>query len=265
MLVTSSPPEPALPWTFEPGDGPIVATAIHGGHDLRPEVARYLALSAEERLREEDPYTGEWTTIGDSRVVVHRSRFEVDLNRPREKAVYREPVDSWGLQVWSERLPEQTAAKSMALHDRFYEQLRGLLQATAEQWGRFVVLDLHSYNHRREGSAEPGNPAENPDVNLGTASVNREAWGGLIDRLIDDLCRYEVNDRPLDVRENVRFQGAHLVRWVNATFPQGCAVAVEVKKIFMDELTGALDHGAWKEVHRALEGAAAVCRDELRK
>ena len=29
-----------------------------------------------------------------------RSRFEVDLNRPREEAVYRVPEDCWGLDVW---------------------------------------------------------------------------------------------------------------------------------------------------------------------
>jgi N-formylglutamate amidohydrolase len=261
----SSLPKSFDPWNFEPGQGPIVATAIHGGHDLRPEVARYVALSDEERLREEDPYTGGWTTIGDSRGVVHRSRFEVDLNRPREKAVYLDPAESWGLQVWRQPLPEELIEESRLLHDRFYEDLGGMLRNTVQRWGKFVVLDLHSYNHRRRGSGEPAGPAENPDVNLGTRSVNREAWGTLIDGLMDHLRGYEVNDRPLDVRKNVRFQGAHLVGWVNSTFPQACAVAVEVKKIYMDELTGVLDHAAWKEVHRALEGAAAVCRAELRK
>jgi N-formylglutamate amidohydrolase len=258
----SSPPKYSDPWTFEPGLGRIVATAIHGGHDLRPEVARYVALGEEEREREEDPYTPEWTTIGDSRVVMHRSRFEVDLNRPREKAVYLKAADAWGLQVWKQPLPERVAEESRALHDRFYEKLHVLLEATGEHWGKFVVLDLHSYNHRREGG-EPADPAQNPDVNVGTRSVNRQVWGPLIDRFIEHLRGYQVNDRPLDVRENVRFQGAHLAGWVNSTFPHACALAVEVKKIYMDELTGALDHAAWKEVHRALEGAAAVCRADL--
>jgi N-formylglutamate amidohydrolase len=259
----TSPPTHSEPWTIERAYGPIVATAIHGGHDLRPEVARYMALTEKERLLEEDPHTGEWTAIGDSRVVVHRSRFEVDLNRPREKAVCLEPADCWGLRVWSQP-PEHVVEESRRLHDRFYGELRSVLETTGRRWDRFVVLDLHSYNHRRD-RGRPEDPAQNPDVNVGTGSVNREIWGALIDRFKDDLRGHEVNDRPLDVRENVKFKGAYLVGWVNSTFPQACALAIEVKKIFMDETTGTLDEAAWKEVHRALEAAAAGCRDELRR
>lgn len=252
------------PWTFTRAEGPVLATAIHGGHDLRPGVSRLMVLGDAERLREEDPYTGEWTAVGDGGAVVHRSRFEVDLNRDRECCVYLEPGDCWGLKVWSPPLPHPEVERSRALHDRFYGELGTLLEETSNRFGRFVLLDLHTYNHRRGGAGAPAAPqAENPDVNIGTGSVNRRAWGGLIDRLIYDLRGYEVNGRPLDVRENVKFVGAHLVEWVNSHFRQGCAIAVEVKKIFMDEITGALDPTAHKQVHRALEGAAAGCRDWL--
>ena len=33
-------------------------------------------------------------------VSVTRSRFEADLNRPRDRAVYLTPADAWGHQVW---------------------------------------------------------------------------------------------------------------------------------------------------------------------
>ncbi len=79
------------------GQEPIVATAIHDGHELRPDVANLVALSDSDRLREEDPFTGIWTTIVGSRMVCSRSRFEVDLNRPRATAVYKKPEDAWGL------------------------------------------------------------------------------------------------------------------------------------------------------------------------
>ena len=51
--------EAAEPWTIRPGPGRVVATAIHDGHDLRPEVAEAVALGDAERLREEDPFTGQ--------------------------------------------------------------------------------------------------------------------------------------------------------------------------------------------------------------
>lgn len=238
-----------------------------------------MALPGDRRLHEEDPFTGEWTAVGDSSVVVDRSRFEVDLNRSREDAVYLEAGQCWGLKIWTRPPPESLVEASRALHDRFYGELYDLLSKVERAWGRFVVVDLHSYNHRREGTdGPPADQAGNPDVNVGTGSVDRDRWGRLIDRFVDDLRSVPMDTigatepgpgrsgRGLDVRENVRFQGAHLVQWVNATFPgSGCALAVEVKKIFMDEHTGRLDDQAWKEVQRALETAAAGCRQEVRR
>ena len=92
-------------WSFEAGDGPLVATAIHDGSELRSEIASKMLLSKEKRVREEDPLTGAWTEVAPNRIIGTRSRFEVDLNRSREKAVYRTPEDSWGLRVWREELP----------------------------------------------------------------------------------------------------------------------------------------------------------------
>ncbi len=71
------------PWSFTDSFVPVVATAIHAGHDLRPAVASCTALDDATRLREEDPFTDHLTSVGGSTVVAHRSRFEVDLNRPR--------------------------------------------------------------------------------------------------------------------------------------------------------------------------------------
>ena len=71
------------------GDGPIVATAIHDGHAVRPEVAELLALDSATRLREEDPFTGRLAAVAPTYLVALRSRFEIDLNRPRDQAVYR--------------------------------------------------------------------------------------------------------------------------------------------------------------------------------
>ena len=81
-------------WTVQHGPGPIVATAIHHGHELRPEAAEAIALSDAERLLEEDPFTGEAILDVPTHVIAHRSRFEVDLNRPAEGAVYRTPEQS---------------------------------------------------------------------------------------------------------------------------------------------------------------------------
>ena len=105
------------------------------------------------RRREEDPYTSCWTTIAPNRVIALHSRFEVDLNRPRESAVYRSPEDAWGLEVWKSPPPEDLLARSLANYDAFYAELDRLYGSLVQQHGRFLVLDLHTYNHRRHGSA----------------------------------------------------------------------------------------------------------------
>ncbi len=113
-------------WRMERGAGPLVATAIHDGHEVRPEVERLMAISESERLREEDPFTADWTRVAPTRVVGTRSRFEVDLNRPRDKAVYRTPADAWGLEVWKDGIPEAAAERSIQEYDDFYRALEQL-------------------------------------------------------------------------------------------------------------------------------------------
>ena len=82
-------------WYTKPGNEPLVATAIHDGHEVRESLLPYLAVSDETRLREEDPYTGLLTSVAKTRLIVKRSRFEVDLNRPKDSAVYRTSDDAW--------------------------------------------------------------------------------------------------------------------------------------------------------------------------
>jgi N-formylglutamate deformylase len=252
----------ARTWTVTPGLGPLVATAIHSGPWMRPELVELCALSESERLREEDPFTDEWTRIAPARVVVHRSRFEVDMNRPREGSVYRTPEEAWGLTVWRRPLPAEGLERSWALHDAFYADVRRLLDAVAGAHDRFVVLDLHSYNHRRAGpDAPPDDPSANPDVNLGTGSLDRRVWGPVADAFMDAMARERVGGRALDVKENVRFKGGWFSRWVNETYAgRGCALAIEIKKIFMDEWTGAPDR---RVVAGAVRAALPCLRQRL--
>ncbi|MGD8486566.1 MAG: N-formylglutamate amidohydrolase [Chloroflexota bacterium] len=237
------------------GQEPIVATAVHNGHELRPEVAALIALPEADRLREEDPFTGIWTSVVTNQLVALRSRFEVDLNRPRDKAVYREPADAWGLRLWREELPPEVVERSLQEYDAFYAETARICSELERRYGRFVVLDLHSYNHRRQGPDAPADdPQANPEVNVGTGSMDRDRWGGLVDRFMADLRAHEFLGRQLDVRENVRFQGGYLSRWIHEQYPEsGCCLAIEFKKFFMDEWTGVLSPEEYEAIPQALE------------
>jgi hypothetical protein len=244
-----------------------VAAAIHHGHDVRDEVARHFALGEAGRLREEDPFTGDWTSIAPTRIVVLRSRFEVDLNRPREKAVYRKPEDAWGLEVWKNGLPDEVAEQSLAKYDAFYSRMRELLAEIESESGRFVVFDLHSYNHRRDGpDAPPADEALNPQVNIGTGSMDRSRWAPVVDRFIRDLRAFDFPGGRLDVRENVKFRGGNFPTWVHQAFPRtGCALAIEFKKFFMDEWTGEADHNMLRSIGAALHAAVPGVLEALKR
>lgn len=253
-------------WRLANGKGSLVAVAIHAGHAVREEVARHLALDDDGRLREEDPFTDAWTAIAPTRVVALRSRFEVDLNRPREKAVYRRPEDAWGLEVWKGELPETVIAESLAEYDAFYQAMRDLLTRIERDCGRFIVFDLHSYNHRRGGPNAPAaDESENPQINIGTGTMDRARWAPVVDRFISDLRAYDFPGGRLDVRENVKFRGGQFSRWVHETFPlSGCSLAIEFKKFFMDEWTGKPDQVLVDAIGDALRGTTQGVLEQLR-
>lgn len=239
----------------ENSNGPLIATAIHDGHEVRDDVRKHLALSDADRLREEDPFTGEWTTIGNTGLVALRSRFEVDLNRDRDKAVYLKPEDAWGLDVWTDGPPPRVIDRSLDEYEDFYEEMQRILEEAVREHGRFLVYDIHSYNYRRGGPDHPpDDPELNPDVNVGTGTMDRERWSPVVDRFIDALRQVDFMGRRLDVRENVKFKGGHLPKWIHSHFPeQGCALAIEIKKFFMDEWTGTPCWDVIHAVHDALE------------
>ena len=122
--------------------------------------------------------------------------------------------------------------------------LAQLLDGVAARHERFLLIDVHSYNHRRDGPDAPPMPQEKaPDINIGTFSMPRERWSFLVDPLTDAMRSFDFNGRRLDVRENVAFQGkGEQTRFVHDLYPgSGCAIALEIKKFYMDEWTGAPD------------------------
>ena len=111
--------------------------------------------------------------------------------------------------MWREGvLSDELFEGSLATYDAFYDALAPRLDALAER-GPFVLLDVHSYNHRRDGADEPpAPPAENPEVNVGTGSVDDDLFGPLVERFMGDIRQASSGSGPLDARENVRLRGA---------------------------------------------------------
>ena len=254
------------PFVINSGDGPIVATAIHDGHLLRDECRACTGLDDATRLREEDPYTARLADVAPTTLVATLSRFEIDLNRPRDGAVYRCADDAWGLEVWRQPPSDAHVNGALAAYDAFYAALERVLRERIARHGRVVVLDIHSYNHRRDGADGPAaDPAQNPEINLGTGTLDRARWGALVDRFSADLIAASPPSHRLDLRENVKFRGGWMSTWIHQTFPEtACALAIEFKKTFMDEWTGALDEGRHGELRAALAATLPGLEESLR-
>ena len=262
--MNSSSTDPANRWwTFTRGASPIVASAIHDGNGLRPEVAAAMVLGDLDRLREEDPFTGQAVAGVDNHIIVHRSRFEFDLNRGVDGAVYETPEQSWGLKVWHGQPDRAIFDRSLAIHAAYYRTLGHYLDEIAAEHERFVLLDVHSYNHRRDGPDGAATPQdEAPDINIGTFSMPRDEWAFVLDPLMEAMRGFDFNGRRLDVRENIAFQGkGEQTRFVHERYPgKGCAIAIEYKKFFMDEWSGEPDPAELDAMRRLIEMAAETAR-----
>jgi len=254
-------------WTVQHGTGPVLATAIHDGHELRSQIAAQMSLNDPGRLREEDPFTGEAVRGVPTHIVAHRSRFEFDLNRGSEGGVYRTPAECWGLRVWnSESLADDLVQQSLDLHAEYYRMLGNLLDQVAKRHERFLLIDVHSYNHRRDGPNGPPTAQEvAPDINIGTFSMPRDEWAYLVDPLMEAMATFDFNGRRLDVRENVAFQGkGEQTRFVHDRYPgRGCAIALEFKKFFMDEWSGEPHQQEIAAMRNLIAHVARVAEDLL--
>lgn len=246
--------------------GPVLVTAIHAGHTIRNSLRPWLRIEEHARLREEDPLTDFFLPAGDTIFCANRSRFEFDLNRPAEKAVTVDPDDTWGLRIWDRELPQAEIDASLALHRQFYTVMAERVEAMIAEHGRILVLDIHSYNHRRVGATGPSAPqAENPDIDLGATTLNKAVYGDLLDQFAQGLRSRPVSGKSPDVQVNVRWEdGGNFPEWLHATYGDAaCVITLEYKKIFMDEWGQEADILALQDLREGFQAAVANAREWL--
>lgn len=250
-------------YSIQTADSPIIALALHDGHEIAKELESHLKLKPHEVFREEDPYTGELADLPVNSLVVHTSRFQVDLNRSRDKAIYVEPEAAWGLEVWDDVVKEQHVEHLLKSYDRFYSMVGEWLDSIIRRHGYFLILDIHSYNHRRDDPNNSAPEIENPQINIGSA-YNHPKWQPLVERFVGYFSHAHVAGCKPDVRENVRFKGGGFSQWVNQSHgEQGCVLSIEFKKTFMNEWTGRVDITHLQELKRMMEGCIPLLMDEL--
>lgn len=251
---------------FSREDIPVLALAVHHGHDLPPELEVNCGISPHQRLMEEDPFTGEIAALYPNHIVVHTSRFAVDLNRSEDKCVYQKPEDCWGLSARKVPLPDNVINALRVAYRDWYSLLAHHIDRLLIRHERLIIWDLHSYNHRRYGADLPAEPQDkNPDINLGSSNMPPQDL--LLLKSLQQLLSETMitnNGRQTDCRIDVKFPGGHLVRWLHHNYPRRViAPAVEFKKFFMDEWTGILDEQCFKRLCNAFVEQTGLWVNEL--
>ncbi len=209
---------------------PAICAAVHNGHQFRDSLKVSCALDDGERLYEEDPFTGELIDAMPITLIGQDSRYEYDLNRPVATCIYKK---AWGKEVWHKPVSASQRKTSVNKHRVFYNILSALVEKVESLYGACVVFDVHSYNHLRREETDT------PTFNLGTEQIDLDRWNAVVQRFEKNLGKIELTNLEVRAAQNEVFYGrGYLIAHVNSRFENTLVLPCEVKKVFMDELTG---------------------------
>lgn len=220
---------------------PYVCAAVHDGHQFRKELWGNCLHTEYERWFEEDPCTKEFIKSHPIVIAGCDSRFEYDLNRDPENAVFE---TAWGKQLWETPLPEKQKEKSLAKHANFYKVVHALIKKLEEKFTAAIVYDIHSYNWVRWDR-------EVPVINLGTTNIDNNRFETFVENWRSSLAQLELpRIEETTSKVNDTFYGnGYFLKYITQNFKNTLVLATEFKKIYCDELTGVI----YPEVVSAIE------------
>ena len=230
---------------------PYICGAVHDGNQFRPSLWENCKHSAYERWYEEDPCTKQMVHSFPILIAGRDSRFEYDLNREPESAVYE---DAWGKQLWKTPLSEEEKSRSLAKHANFYKVVNSLVQRLESEFSNVVVFDMHSYNWKRWDR-------EVPVWNLGTSNIDNEKYGELAESWSKKLGMMQLpNGISSTSKINDTFQGnGYFLKYITQNFNNTLVLATEISKVYCDELTGVI----YPEVVQSVENQLKVMIPEM--
>ncbi len=220
---------------------PYACAAIHDGHQFRKELWENCIHSEYERWYEEDPETKNMIKSHSIVLAGCDSRFEYDLNRDPENAVFD---TAWGKQLWSKPLSEKMKDKSLRKHTNFYKIVHTLVNKLESKFGFCTIYDMHSYNWKRWDR-------EVPTWNLGTSNVDNARFGDVIDSWRQSLSEIKLpNNIKSTAKINDTFQGnGYFLKYITNNFKNSLVLATEIAKVYCDEY----EQIVYPEVVKAVE------------
>lgn len=204
-----------------------VCGAVHDGHQFRKELWDNCLHTEYDRWYEEDPETKNMVASHPIVISGMDSRFEYDLNRAPETAIY---TDAWGKQLWKSPLPEAQKEKSLQKHANFYKVVHALINKIEIKFGICVVYDMHSYNWKRWDR-------EVPTWNLGTSNIDNNRFGNDVETWRKSLSELNLpNGIKSTSKVNDTFQGnGYFLKFITQNFQNTLVLATEIAKVYCDE------------------------------
>ena len=206
---------------------PYVCAAVHDGHQFRKELWDNCLHTEYDRWFEEDPCTKQMVKTHPIVIAGCDSRFEYDLNRDPEYAIYE---DAWGKKLWKEPLSSEQHDLSLDKHATFYVVVHALIKKLEEKFGHIIVYDMHSYNWKRWDR-------EVPVINLGTSNIDNNKYGDIAESWRESLSGLELPHKINSTSKiNDTFHGnGYFLKFITQNFKQTLVLATEFKKIYCDE------------------------------
>ena len=238
-----------------------LGVALHSGDAVRAELSDVMAVSPYDRFRDEDPYTERFIEEFPLQIIACDSRFEYDLNWEQEQAIYASDEKKWGLQVWNRELTKGEKRITYSKFMEFHKILDIVVESMLEKDFPAVLFDIHSFCYQRERKIRWFDD-EKPEINLGTRFINRRFFSPLVDCFLEGISATRIDGHPVRVVENGLFPGGYLTRKYAERYKHEVLVlAIEYKKIFMDESTGKF----YEKNFQVLKNNFLYARDQMVK
>ncbi len=218
-----------------------ICAAVHDGHQFRKELWNNCLHTEYERWYEEDPCTKQMVQQHPIVIAGCDSRFEYDLNRAPETAIYE---DAWGKELWKKPLQPEIRDRSLEKHHNFYKVVHALVAKIESKYGSAIVYDMHSYNWRRWDR-------EVPVINLGTTNINNDKYGLFATSWCSTLSEIDLSNWVnVTAAINDTFQGnGYFLKYITNHFKNTLVLATEFSKIYCHEL----DYIIYPEIVSAIE------------
>lgn len=224
---------------------PYVCAAVHDGHQFRKSLWDNCLHTEYDRWYEEDPCTKQMVQSHPIVIAGCDSRFEYDLNRTPETAIY---TDAWGKKLWKFPLKEDAKDFSLSKHHNFYKVVHALLTKLESKYQKVLVFDMHSYNWKRWDR-------EVPTWNLGTGNIDAKRFGDIALSWSTTLGQIELpNGIKSTSRINDTFQGnGYFLKYITQNFNNTLVLATEIAKVYCDELSGVIYPEVVQSVEKQLQ------------